>query len=736
MMTMNTELKAGRMSGRMTGYGSLPDREMTAGLPALVYYWRIALRWKFVIAGIMAGVLLLALVVTLLMTPRYTASSTIEIAREQNNIANVRGVEPSTSSLDQEFYQTQYGLLRARTLAEHVATKLKLAQDDKFFATFRVDPDDVGTFGRAPMDAASLEKRKRKAVDILLDNVGVSPDRASKLVTLSFTSADPNLAVRVVNGWSEGFIEMNLDRRFDATAYARRFLENRLEQLRQKLEESERQLVDYASRQRIINVQTVTQGAEGNDRVERSLDADDLVALNQALAQATADRIAAESRARNSGGDNALALENEAINAIRQKRAEAAAAYANMMTKFAPEYPSAVALAAQISRLDQSITREEARVRGSFSSTYQQALARERGLQQRVNELKTGMLDLRRRSIQYNIYQREVDTNRQLYDGLLQRYKEIGVAGGVGVNNVSIVDPAIAPRKPTSPRLLLNLAIALLLGAALAVAAVYALEQIDETIKDPADFKRTIGIPLLGAIPLSAEGEPLENLLDRKSSISEAYLAVQTNLQFATDHGVPRSFAITSSRPAEGKSTSAFALAQSLARTGRSVILIDGDMRSPSVHKLLQIENKGGTSNFLAGDDAIDTFIAQGPLPNFSILPAGPQPPNAAELLSGSRFSALIERLLSRYDHVVIDAPPVIGLADAPLIASQIEGIIYAIEAGGARSSLIRTAMARLNSPSTNLIGAVLTKFNANKAHYGYGYDYGYGYGKNDPAAA
>jgi len=401
------------------------------------------------------------------------------------------------------------------------------------------------------------------------------------------------------------------------------------------------------------------------------------------------------------------------------------------MTQFEPGYPPAEALAAQIRQLDQSIAREEARVSGSLRRAYEDAASRERQLQARVEGLKQSFLDQRRRSIQYNIFQRDVDTNRQLYDGLLQRYKEIGIAGGVGENNVSVVDLAKVPAGPSQPRPLINLALALAFGMVAGIGLALIREQIDETITDPTDLEQTLGLPLLGAVPKTSDEDPIAALHDPKSALVEAYLSVQTSLSFSTDHGVPRTLMITSTRPAEGKSTTAFALAYVLARNGASTVLVDGDMRSPSVHGDLQLSNERGLSTFLAGTDDLDQLIQQPEREPFAVIAAGPQPPNAAELLRSERFDLLIEQLLKRYQHVVVDSPPVMGLADAPIIGSRTEGTIYVVEARGVKGRMARLALGRLRQGRANLLGTVLTKFEAKQAHFGYGYDYGYGYGSD-----
>jgi capsular exopolysaccharide synthesis family protein len=706
-------------------------------MPLIRQYLRIAVRWRWAIIGAVAVCILLGLVATLLMTPQYTATSTLEISRESDRVTSFEGVEREASVADQEFYQTQYGLLRSRTLAERVAAQLRLIDDQAFFEMFGAPIDEPAfELSNGRYSASGRQARQRVAGEVLLDNLSVDPTRLSSLVAIHFTSPDPELSARVANAWGENFIQTNLERKIQATAYGRDVLQRQLTEYKGRLDASQRQLVTYASNQQIINLPT--QATADGATQERSIVADDLAALNAALGQATADRIQAEARFQQAGraGASAEALRNQAINSLRQRRAERAAEYEQLMVQFEPGYPQAQALQAQIEELDQAIAREERRVTGSLQADYREALEREQALKNQVNQLKTDYLDLRRRSIQYNIFQQEVDTNRVLYDGLLQRFKEIGVAGGVGVNNVAIVDPADIPQEPSSPRLLLNLLISILAGLMLGAALALGLEQIDEAIADPAEVERRLGLPLLGSVP-KVEGEtPKEALMDRKSDLFDAYLAVQTNLGFTTEHGVPRSFAVTSTRPAEGKSTTALALATTLARAQRKVILVDGDMRSPSVHHLGGVDHDRGLSNFLAGDDNLDGLTFKMIDLGFTAMSAGPIPPNAAELLTGNRLSVLIERLLQTYDHVVVDSPPVMGLADAPLIAARVEGVIYAVESHGIRSSMVKTALARLASAHAHVIGGVLTKFEPRKAHYGYGYEYGYNYGRDAAAKA
>ena len=699
----------------------------TPGSSVASQYLAIASRWKWLILGCVAAALLVGVLLTLLATPQYTATTRLEINRENNHIVSVEGAEPAAQPVDMEFYETQYGLLQSRGLAEAVARELRLTDDPKFFKMFgREDLLESGQ--RGARLSANNQEREQFVIEVLLKRLKVTPIRLSRLVDVSWTSPDAAFSARVANVWANAFIQSNLERSFNATSYARNFLENKLGQLKQKLEDSERQLVGYASDEAIINL-PAGEGPKGKTQ-ERSLTADSLESMNEALAQATADRIAAQSRvSAGSGGTAKEALENTAIASLRERRATTAAEYSRLLTQFEPGYPAARALAAELKQLDASIAREESRVGGSLNETYRDSVRREQDLQDRVNALKSSFLDQRRRSIQYNIFQRDVDTNRELYDGLLQRYKEIGVAGGIGANNVAIVDRADVPDRPSSPKPLINLLLALLGGLSLGVVLALLREQMDETIRDPADLEKRLGTPLLGVIPMAHGDDPWEEVKDPKAGLTEAYISVQSSLAFASDHGIPQTLVVTSTRASEGKSTTAYAIAYWIARGGARTLLIDADLRSPSVHGNLGLTNERGLSNYLAGSQAIDSLLQHPDGQPLAVLTAGPQPPNAAELLRSPRFAALLAELRAKFDHVIIDSPPVMGLADAPTIASQAEGTVFVIEARSVKERVARRALDRLRQSRAHIIGTVLTRFDPRGAPLGYDYGYGYGYG-------
>lgn len=704
--------------------------------PILVQYWQVVLRHKIAIAAILSVCVAVGVIVTLLMTPYFTSTSRIEISREQESVTNVEGVTSSDGAgPNLEFYQTQYSLLESRSLAERVVRARNLASKDDFFETFGVVPSDSGFLTETPrtQSAAQRNERLKLATDLLQEHISVSPIRGSSLVDVSFESPNSLLSAEVANAWIEQFISSNLDRRFNSTADARKFLEEQLAELKQRLEDSERSLSGYADNKEIITLSS-EQTADGKTVSQKTLASSNLESLNAELAQATADRIVAESEARQrSGNKNALA--NAALNSLREERAKAQAEYAKLMVQFEPEYPAAKAIESQISALNASIAAEEARSRTGTSARYSEAVEREQKLQRQVDRLKSQFSGERRDSIQYNIFQREVDTNRQLYDGLLQRYKEIGVAG-VGTNNISVVDRAQPAKSPSSPELLLNVALSILAGLGLAAAYLFVMEQIDQTVNDPGDLKSKFGIASLGSIPDFEKEDVLECLTDKKSTAWEAYLSIRTSLSFLTDHGVPRSFLLTSTRPNEGKSTSSLALAAVLAGTGKRILLIDGDMRNPSLHKMIGIENIAGLSNNLSGTDDLAQLIHQKTSFGFDTMTAGPIPPNAAELLSSTRMQELVTKLGESYDTVIIDAPPVLGLADIPLLANAVEGVIFTIEAGAVKMRGIQSAIERVQSSRAHIFGGIVTKLPQQHADYSYGYAYQYSYGQRAEAEA
>jgi uncharacterized protein involved in exopolysaccharide biosynthesis len=338
--------------------------------------------------------------------------------------------------------------LRSRSLARRVVQDLRLekhAQYAELLANV-----DASLEGKQVSPAVQRDARERALVDNALKSLTIEPIRNSRLVHVNFDSPDPALSARVANAWSNAFIAANLERRFDASSYARKYLEERLAQLKGKLEDSEKSLVEFATEQQIVST--------GEN--EPSLSAQNLGGLNTALAQAQAARIKAQAawdQARNGDGLGLpQVVQSPLIQKLRESRSLLAAQYQEQLRTFKADYPDMQRLAGQIAETDQQIAAEVAHIRTAVRTEYEAALAQERLIEGRMSGLKNDVLDLQSRSIRYNILRREAETNRQLYDGLLQRYKEIGVVGNVGANNVSVIDRADVPQGRHSPRLPLN----------------------------------------------------------------------------------------------------------------------------------------------------------------------------------------------------------------------------------------------------------------------------------------
>lgn len=692
----------------------------------LAAYWRLALKHRILLIACFLGALAVGTALTLLMTPIYTAEATLQIDREAARVFNSEDVTPrETMTQGEDFYQTQYGLLRSRSLTERVVDSLGLASSDQALASLNVTlPDGDGSA------AERARARRELAIKTIQDNLSVAPVRGSRLVAVGYDSPNPDVAARIANGFAENFIQANLDRKYESSSYAREFLEERIAQTKERLEDAERQLVDYATAEQIINVGDNDDGS--GPGTTQSLASNDLVAINDALAQAKAARTAAEQRWRTASSTPVLnlpqVLANNSAQRLFEQRAALTTEYQQKLGQFQPDYPEMVRLRAQIAEADGQLQSIANSIRASIQNEYTVALNNERALQAQVNGLKNDVLDLRDRSIQYNILQRELDTTRTLYEGLLQRYKEVGITGDITANNISIIDTAVPPTKPSKPDLLINLALAALFGIGLGAVAVIALEALDETVATPDDVERKLGVPVLGVVPLLAKGEtPAAAMADIRSGFSEAYYSLRTALQFSTPDGAPASIMVSSARPAEGKSTTAYATALNLARVGKRVLLVDGDLRNPSMHRVVGVDNDKGMSNLLSGSADLASVVQRTRQDTLFFIPCGPLPPNPAELWGGDRVREFLTECARSFDHVVIDGPPVLGFADAPLLAANVGGALFVLESRGTRRGQARGALKRLRVGRARLLGAVLTKFNTKATVYG-GYDYAYDY--------
>lgn len=684
------------------GYGAAGNaRELSLSL-----LWRVAVEWRWLILAAIGVALAGAVLVTLLTPLKYRSIATIELNPPDVEVlsgAENKGGRQASTGGDTNFIGTQLGLLGSRALAERVAQNLNLASE----------PAIVG----AGTDRAA---NTAIAASFVQGGTTVKLQPVSMIVQVAFVARDPQIAARVVNGITDAYVATNLERRYQASSYARDFLQRQIGTTRRSLEDSERQLTAYAQAQRLIS----TGDSEGGNDTN-SLTGSSLVALNTALAASQARRISAEQRYREATLGGATSETSANAVPLRGQIAALDAEYQQKLQTFRPEYPEMVALKARIDALRAAVVSETRTTRtdrlGSLRQDFQAARAEEDRLRAQVAGLSSSVLDQRGRLIRYNILRRDVDTNRALYDALLQRYKEIGVAGGIGTAIASVVDRGVPPGGAFSPNLYLNLAIGAVLGLIVGLLAALVLEFVNDTIKSPDDVRNKLQLPFLGGIPQTKTAKPVEELKDTLSPIAEAYLSTTSAMQFVTEGGAPRTLLVTSTRPAEGKSTSAWALAQSFTRLGKTALLIDADMRRPA---FVTGRENIGLSHILTNTGSLSEHVLRTDIDNLWVMPSGTIPPSPPELLASARFVSLLADAEATFDVVVIDGPPILGLADSPLLSSVVQATLMVVESGRTRTRAAVEAQNRLRTAGARMVGAILTRYQP-QASYGYGYGYG-----------
>lgn len=707
------ELAPLSLDGGYGGYGTAANgRELSLAL-----LWRIGVEWRWLILAAIGTGLAAALLMTLLTPLKYRSVATLELNPPEVEILTdegSKGGRQNGARSDVNFLGTQLGLLGSRALAERVAQNLNLA----------ADPAIVGKGAGKGGDRAS---NTASAAGFVQGGTQVRLQPQSMIVSVSFVARDPRLAAKIVNGVADAYIATNLERRYQSSSYARDFLQRQIASTRRDLERSERQLTAYAQAQRLISTGNSEEGGDTN-----SLTGSSLVSLNTALATTQARRIATEQRYREAAMGGATTEGSVNAAPLRAQVAALDAEYQQKLQTFRPDYPEMVALKARIDALRASVVSETRAANadrvGTLRQEFQAARAEEDRLRAQVAGLSGSVLEQRGRLIQYNILRRDVDTNRTLYDALLQRYKEIGVAGGIGTAVASVVDRGLVPGGAFSPRLYMNLLTGGMLGLIAGMLAAIALEFINDTIKSPDDIRDKLHLPFLGGIPTAKTARPIDELRDTLAPVAEAYLSTASAMQFVSEGGAPKTLLVTSTRPAEGKSTSAWALAYSFTRLGKSVLLIDADMRRPA---FVTSRENIGLSHILTNTGSLDEHILHTDIEGLWIMPSGTIPPSPPELIASPRFASLLVDAAATFDVVVIDGPPILGLADSPLLSSSALATLMVIESGRTRTRAAMEAQNRLRTAGAHMVGAILTRYQP-QTSYGYGYGYGYGYSRKD----
>ncbi len=736
-----------------TAAGRVEEEQVGDDSVTLTDIGRIILKHKWTLLLVIALACAIAAIRTFLSTPIYRSTVILQIDRATPRVVRFEN-DPEQERMggdDAISMRTQQELLKSRSLAERVIDELRLDQHslgnqpagavataDRKVAgetpeteQSSVDYLDRLITGYRKMTSPAVDNSevlgREAVVKRFLDSLSVEPVRSSRLVKVHVDNTDPALAARIANSTVQAFIAMGMERRLEASSYAKSFLEDQIKQMKAKLEESERRLNNYAQANQILTLDDKTS------------------AINQtytdfasALAKAEQERIKAEAIAaemkRNPEASIAV-VENKTIQAYKERRAKLQIDYQENLRIYKPDFPKMQQIQAQIAEVDAQIKQEISNVAGSLQAHFEAVAKQEALLKDRVGQTRKQVLSTQDRGIDMNLLKREVDTNRQLYDSLLQRFKELGVSGNVVSNNVSVVDAAEPSLFPYKPNLLANLLVGIVAGILLGAAIVVALEVMDDSIKYPDEVERVLGLPLLGIIPKlnrkrSSSNKPvaLEVHEDPRSTLAEAYRSVRTALQFSTAEGAPKRLVVTSTTRNEGKSTTSLALAINFAQMGQRVLLIDGDMRNPTVHKLLGIPNDFGLSNLLSSDNRGDKMITPTSIPNLSVLTAGPIPPNPVDLLTGPKLLLLLNITSALgIDYVIVDAPPMLGLADSVVLGNQLQNVLFVVQASSTRKTQIKNALRRLRQGGLVPRGVVLTQTLQHALPQDYESYYGYG---------
>ncbi len=664
-------------------------------------FWTVIVRRKKLLGLITALALLTALLLSLFMKPVYRASTTIQIERQSTAVVDVV-LEPTGRRSQRDFWQTQIQLLQSRTLARSVIDKLNME------SVFTSKPGLLSFLRSAPPLPESN----------FLKGLTIEPLSNSQLIMIHYESSDPEQASKIVNAIADTYIQSSLERQFKAAESTQDFLQKQKDTVKVRLGESESELDTFARKYQIVeldnNQTTQTRLLEkiADEFVEAEKERIDLEGQYNQLA------LAAKSP------DPSMVLSTPHIQSLKKNLRKLEADYAEKKRRFGSKSKSARRLNKQVEVARGKIRSEAEAYKASINSRYQASKVKEEGLSKRLSSLQRQSLDLRGKIHTYNALKREVSSNQASYKSLLDRMKEVGVAGGLDTNNISIVDKATTPHKKFKPNIKTNLLFGSLMGFLLGLAAIFLREFMDDSIKSVDEIEKITRLPMLGAIPelrgRSDAAVAQQIITEPKSQIAEAIRSLRTSLSFATQKGAPQTLFFTSSEPGEGKTTIAVNLASAYALAGEKVLVIDADLRNPSVHELLKLDNRIGLSNYLSGNNDLQGLIQNTSITNLHALISGPVPPDPVELISGSPMKDLLKDSAENYDRIIMDGAPVLGLADALILSNIADATLMVIHAEETRKGTVITSLKRLKQANGNVIGTLMNQI----TEIGSGYSY------------
>ncbi len=712
-------------------------------------YLRVLIKRKWIVIGTLALIFGAALVATLRITPIYDAVGSIAINKPDPILQNLRDSANSGSDYyDPTDLDTEVRILRSDLLALQVIKQLNLDQMPEFGG----HGAQSSTSLELTTDALEPDSARANALlGAFKGNLRVVLEPNTRIIDIHYRSPNKELAARVVNTLANTYIEQNFKTRFESTMQASDWLSRQLVDLQMKVETSQEKLVRYQKEHQILGIDD-----------KQNITTAKLDELNKELTMAESERMQKESvfRLAESGDTESAAAvsdgsaqgkssENTSVllERLQEQKADLKIQIAQFSTQFGPAYPKLAQLNNQVQEIDAQVQNEIKKVAGRLRGDYLAALQRENMLRAALEVQKQQENKLNESAIEYSLLKRDFETNRTLYEGLLQKLKEAGVTAGLRSNNIRPVDIARTPGSPAEPNIPRNLGFALVLGLTSGVGLAFLLEGVDNTVRTPEQAQAISGLPSLGMIPLgsktlsegnarglsvaaSKEAVELITISRPQSQMSESYRALRTSLLLTSVGAPPKIILITSALPQEGKTTTSINTATVLAQKGTRVLLIDADLRRPSIHKTLGMGPRAGLSNVLTGGTTVQqATVRSALLPNLFILPAGTPPPNPAELLASAQMVDLLAELREQYDHIVIDTPPTLSVTDAVVLSTRADAVVLVIRSGQTTKPALRRSRDILAQVNARISGVLLNAVDLNSPDYYYYYEYQGKYG-------